>query len=462
MRVSDLAGKAVAIWGARREGRAAARALLALEAAPGSVVAVDDGLGCDPAAWDAACGGRVPLRLGPGGLERLLAADVVVKSPGVKPSHPWLRRLRDQGVTVTTGTALWLAEHRSHTVAVTGTKGKSTTAALIHRLLRALGWPATLSGNLGAPLLTTAEAALHVVELSSYQCADLGVSPQVAAVTALFPEHLDWHGSEERYYRDKLNLLAHGPAVAVLNGLDDRLRAWARPVLAASKATKVIFAGRGDSFHLAPGHDGRPWFHAGRVPLFPRAASPLPGAHNGANLCVALAALEALGVDCVAEAAALAGALAAFRGLPHRLEPIRDRTGRLFVDDSLATTPQATIAALDAYPEQPVTLIVGGADRGLDYGVLREHLRRSHRAAVVLAIPDSGPRIAATLHGLPAVQVEILPDLRAAVVRARQVTPPHGVVLLSPGAPSYGRFANFAERSEAFRRAIAETETASA
>lgn len=453
MRLTDLAGKSIAVWGARLEGKAAAQALLRV--APRSLVAVDDDPERDRAAWDDAFGGLVPLHVGPDALELLLAVDVVVKSPGVKPSHPWLDRLHQQNVEVTTGTVLWMTEHGSHTVAVTGTKGKSTTAALIHHLLTALGEDATLTGNIGSPLLETGEKPLHIVELSSYQCADLTTSPRVAVVTSLFPEHLDWHGSEEQYYSDKLNLLAHGPATVVINAQDERLTLRVPRI---SSTLNLMPSGCAESFNVADGPNRVPYFYFVRTPLFPRHVSPLLGAHNGTNICVALGALRALGIDCVANKDHLGSALRTFQGLPHRLEQIPDRTGLLFVNDSLSTTPQSTVAALNAYSGRPMTLIVGGTDRGLDYHVLRDHFERSQQPANVLAIPDSGPRIAETLQGLRTVHIEILPGLWEAVARSRRLTPPGGIVMMSPAAPSYGRFANFAERSDIFRKAIAETE----
>jgi UDP-N-acetylmuramoyl-L-alanine---L-glutamate ligase len=377
--------------------------------------------------------------------DRLAAADVVVRSPGVPQTHPWVVELRRRGATITSGTALWMADHADRTVGVTGSKGKSTTSSLITHLLTAAGRPNTYGGNIGVPVLDLGEAELYVLELSSYQCSDLTDSPRVAVVTALFPEHLDAHGGERAYYRDKLNLLMHRPETIVVNGLDEQLAAELgdRP---------AVRAGRPDTFHIAPGPDGRPYVFSADQPLFSRASLPLVGRHNAGNLCVALAVLDALGVDCVAQRDVLAAAAADFPGLPHRLAEIADPSGLTFVDDTLATSPYASMHAIDAYEARPLTVIVGGTDRGLDYTPLREHL--ASRSLTVIGIPDSGPRIVAALQGLPGVRTECTEDLAAAVRRARAVTPSGGVVLLSPAAPSYGRFRNFEHRSEAFVEAI--------
>ncbi|NBE84855.1 UDP-N-acetylmuramoyl-L-alanine--D-glutamate ligase [Micromonospora rubida] len=446
MRLSDLRGRTVAVWGTGREGRAAVTAIAAH--GPAGLVAVDDSANFLALPWDGPLAEAAPLVTGDEGLARLAAADVVVRSPGVPNTHPWMVELRRRGVTVTQGSALWMADHARRTVGVTGSKGKSTTSSLISHLLAAVDRPNVFGGNIGVPLLDLPEADLYVLELSSYQCTDLTDSPRVAAVTALFPEHLDAHGGEREYYRDKLNLLAYGPETVVVNVADPRL-------VAELGDRPAVRAGSPDTTHVATGPDGTPWFHLADRPLFPRAVLPLVGRHNEGNLCVALAVLDALGVDVVARKDTLAVAVAGFQGLAHRLTEIADPSGLTFVDDTLATSPYAAMHAIDAYEGRPLTVIVGGTDRGLDYTPLREHL--TERELTVLGIPDSGERIVGALAGLPKVRTEMVEDLVAAVRRARELTPADGVVLLSPAAPSYGRFRNFEHRSEVFAEAVRDT-----
>ncbi|MCI4061552.1 UDP-N-acetylmuramoyl-L-alanine--D-glutamate ligase [Micromonospora sp. R77] len=446
MRLSDLRGRTVAVWGAGREGRAAVTAIAAH--GPAGLVAVDDSANFLTLPWEGPLAAAAPLVTGEEGFARLAAADVVVRSPGVPSTHPWMVELRHRGVTVTQGSALWMADHADRTVGVTGSKGKSTTSSLISHLLAAMDRPNVFGGNIGVPLLDLPEAELYVLELSSYQCADLADSPRVAVVTALFPEHLDAHGGEREYYRDKLNLLDHGPHTVVVNGADPRLA-----VELGDRA--VVRAGRPETTHVATGPDGTPWFHLRDQPLFPRAVLPLVGRHNEGNLCVALAVLDALGVDVAARKDTLAVAVAGFQGLAHRLTEIADPSGLTFVDDTLATSPYAAMHAIDAYEGRPLTVIVGGTDRGLDYTPLRDHL--AEREITVIGIPDSGPRIVEALAGLPGVRTELAEDLVDAVGLSRKLTPTGGVVLLSPAAPSYGRFRNFEHRSEVFAQAVADT-----
>ncbi|MGH3429755.1 MAG: Mur ligase family protein, partial [Mycobacteriales bacterium] len=281
-------------------------------------------------------------------------------------------------------------------------------------------------------------------------------SPRWAAITSLFPEHLDWHGSERQYYRDKLNLIAHTPRAVVVNGLDNRLVSQAT---AACAPESIVATGLEGSFHLGRQRPDTAYFYRGRLPLFPRQALPLLGEHNARNLCVALGVLEALGIDCVTEASRIADAVSTFQGLPHRLQQIPDPLGELtFVNDSLSTAPQSAVAALESFDGVPVTLIVGGKDRGLDYQVLRDYLVDYRGVSVtVLAIPDSGERIADALRGIVGLSVEVVTDLPAAVARAREVTPYGGAVLLSPAAPSYGQFTDHVHRGEVFRRAVEDT-----
>jgi len=157
----------------------------------------------------------------------------------------------------------------------------------------------------------------------------------------------------------------------------------------------------------------------------------------------------------VGERDRLGAAVASFEGLPHRLAEIEDPSGLTFVDDTLSTSPYSAMHAIEAYASRPLTVLVGGTDRGLDYAPLREFL--ADRELTVIGIPDSGPRIIEALAGLSGVTTEIAEDLPAAVRLARKMTGSGGVVLLSPAAPSYGRYRNFEHRSEAFVAAIRES-----
>ncbi|MBO3737048.1 UDP-N-acetylmuramoyl-L-alanine--D-glutamate ligase [Actinoplanes flavus] len=448
MRLADLRGRSVAVWGTGREGRAAVTAIARHQ--PSRLIAVDDSANYLSVEWTDELAELAPLAGGEHAFAALASADVVVRSPGVPSTHPFMVELRARGITVTGGSALWMAEHARKTVGVTGSKGKSTTSSLISHLLTAVGRPNAYGGNIGVPLLDMPEAELYVLELSSYQCADLTDSPRVAVVTSLFPEHLDAHGGEREYYRDKLNILRHGPELIVVNGTDRRLRDEIRGVTDAGRFPPVPAAAADSRFRV---EDGRVW--CSDEPLFPRDALRLKGRHNEGNLCVALAVLDGMGVDVEAERAVVEAAVRSFAGLPHRLAEIEDPSGLTFVDDTLSTSPYAAMHAIEAYENRPLTVLVGGNDRGLDYSPLRDFL--ADRELTVIGLPDSGPRILEALARLPRVRTEPAEDLVDAVRLARKITPAGGVVLLSPAAPSYGRFRNFEHRSEVFAQAVRDT-----
>jgi UDP-N-acetylmuramoylalanine--D-glutamate ligase len=453
VKLTELRGRRVVVWGTGREAIAAVKAIAPMR--PAELIAVQDQetFLAGGAGW-AELAGSVPLRTGAEAHAAILEAQVLVRSPGVAQTHPWLMEARSRGVRVTGGTALWMADNAAGAIGVTGSKGKSTTATLISHLLTATGRPNVLGGNIGTAALALPESELYVLELSMYQCADLEDSPRTAVLTSLYPEHLDWSGGEREYYRDKLNLIAHGPERVVFNSHDQRLTTELR-AFGPDLPTSPV--GGPDSFRVAPGAGGEPWIHLGAEPLLPRAALPLVGRHNESNLCVALGALQAVGVDCLAQRDALVAGLSGFAPLAHRLMPIEDPSGITFVDDSISTIPESAIHAIEAFADRPLTVIVGGQDRGVDYSPLRDFLHSQQIVATVIAIPDSGERILQEIADVPTLLTLSAEDLAAAVRLARRHTPAGGVVLLSPAAPSYGRFDNYEHRSRVFAEAIAQT-----
>jgi UDP-N-acetylmuramoylalanine--D-glutamate ligase len=424
--LSDLEGKRVVILGTGREGRAAADRLAPLVS---SLAATSD---------TPVDGWEVPVLIAPDPGSVVAGFDIAVKSPGMSPRHPLVAALLEAGMPVTSGTDLWMNDHFATTTGVTGSKGKSTTASLISHLTPG----SVLGGNIGVPLLSLDDAQRTVVELSSYQCQSLTQSPDVAVVTSLFPEHLDWHGSEEQYYRDKLNILEHGPRVIIANGENETL-------LSRLASHDVQWVGDGNRYRLAD-RNGVDWIMRGEEPIVPRSQLKLLGRHNAINATLALAAVDA--VDPI-DADEAAERLSTFLPLENRLEPITDPSGLTFVNDSLSTSPYAAIEALRAFPSTNVTLIVGGQDRGVDYAPLADYLR-GHPIAAVIGLPPSGQRI---LDEITSTRTVVSSGMRHAVELARELTPAGGTVLLSPAAPSYGVYRDFAERAADFKRTIAET-----
>ncbi|WP_425491788.1 UDP-N-acetylmuramoyl-L-alanine--D-glutamate ligase [Luteimonas saliphila] len=450
--IASLAGQRVALWGWGREGRAAYAALRD---------ARESGMG------DGESGERFPARLTvfctaaeaeevraladdalvvetEASAERLSAFDVVVKSPGISPYRPEAVAAASQGTRFIGGTALWFAQHpEARTICVTGTKGKSTTSALLAHILRAAGHRTALAGNIGQPLLELldGEAAFWVIELSSYQTRDVatsGVRPDVAVVTNVFPEHLDWHGSEARYVADKLALLTEAhPRVAVLNADDATLSALALP------DSDVRWFGRADGWHLRGDALWR-----GDEAVLDTSELPVPGRHNRGNLCAVLAAVEALGLD----TQALARHALTFRPLPHRLQSLGTREGITYVNDSISTTPHASLAALELFAGRRVAILVGGHDRGLDWQPFADAVAARPPVAIV-TMGQNGPRIHALLGGMAGRAGFALgeaAELGDAVAQAKTRLGGEGVVLLSPGAPSFGMYRDYVERGRHF------------
>ncbi len=442
MRFSELDGARIGVWGAGREITSLAGQLARrLPAARIAVAAFDEQPSADIAAALQSPG--LTVVHGEEITAALAGCEVIVRSPGVSLHRPEMDALRGLGIPVTTGTSLWLSEHGpERVIVVTGTKGKSTTAALAHHLAVAAGEPARLAGNIGIPVLDLLDGeggALTILELSSYQIADLAAGPEVVVFTNLYPEHVDWHGSHEAYRADKLRILSlPGLRRAVLPARQSELAEM------PSIAARILYG-------LPSGWDVSPEgvLERGRLRVS-SADLPLPGEHNALNLCAALTGLEAAGVA----PPSLPQALEDFHGLEHRLQTVADSAGLTWVDDSISTTPESTIAALASFPGRPIVLLAGGQDRGQDYGELG--CRLANIGATVIGLPSTGPRLlesvleAGSAPSL-AVAAEDLPD---AVRRARLLACEGAVVLLSPAAPSYDSYRDFTERGRHFRALV--------
>jgi len=292
IKIRQLEGRRVALWGWGREGRAAYRAVRArLPQLPLTLFCKTDEASDAHGVGDALLNVETDVTG-----ERLSAFDTVIKSPGISAYKPEALQAASRGTQFIGGTALWFAERPdARAICVTGTKGKSTTTALLAHLLRAGGHRTVLAGNIGLPLLECLDvkAEFWAIELSSYQTRDVaasGVRPDVAIALNVFPEHLDWHGSEQRYVDDKMALMIEGkPRVAVLNANDPRIARLSLP------QSEVHWFGREQDWHLR-GDD----LYRGQRFIFDTSALPLPGRHNRSNLCAVLTAIDALGLDAVA------------------------------------------------------------------------------------------------------------------------------------------------------------------
>ncbi|NOR20781.1 MAG: UDP-N-acetylmuramoyl-L-alanine--D-glutamate ligase, partial [Xanthomonadales bacterium] len=326
--------------------------------------------------------------------------------------------------------------------------GKSTTAKLLTHLLAHAGVKVCLAGNIGRHMLDSEETDIDwwVIELSSYQLSDLQAKPDVALLLNLSEEHVDWHGGVERYAEDKLRLA--------------ELTKEGRVLVNFADATLV---------ERLANHPGVVWFNhnnswqacdkavignkAGRI----CAPASLPGTHNMQNLAAALTVVDELGL----ELEDLEATLSSFRGLPHRQQFIGEKNGIRYINDSISTTPVSVAAALQAIDTNDVVLLLGGLDRGLDWSEFASRLAQQTPHAII-TMPDNGLAISAALIAAGVKPLGGLHSgllLPAAIELAEQIVPQNGCILLSPGAPSFPQFKDYADRGRQFEKYAAIEKT---
>jgi UDP-N-acetylmuramoylalanine--D-glutamate ligase len=439
----------VAVVGLGKSGVAAAR-LLARE---GVRVYASDGSD-HPYAGAAAESLRglpgVEVDLGRHDLARIRAAAAVVVSPGVPPDAAPLAAARDAGVEIVSeldlGFRAIAATGETHCIAITGTNGKTTTTALVAHLLAAAGLQAAAAGNIGRPLADVAVAGERYrwlsVEVSSFQLHDSPhFAPDVGIVTNLAPDHLDRYPSVDAYYADKRLLFRNaGPAhVWVLNADDPAVLELGRGV-----------PGRRALFSLTQPADA--WYDSGArllrlggAALLPRDDLHLLGDHNVANALAAALAVHEAGVP----PGLIGEGLRSFQALPHRLEPVREVNGVLWINDSKATNIASTVVAIEAM-SRPFVLLLGGRHKGEPYTRLGPLL--ANRARLVIAYGEAGPIVEHDLKdGAPLERGTTFEDV---VARARRAARPGEAVLLSPACSSYDMFKNYEERGATFRKLV--------
>ncbi|MDF2117500.1 UDP-N-acetylmuramoyl-L-alanine--D-glutamate ligase [Roseiarcaceae bacterium H3SJ34-1] len=430
----------IAIWGYGREGQAALAHLQMQRPTDDFTILNDTPL---DAAHAPAAGFRVLTGEDASAALRGEHFDIIIKSPGISLYRPEVAAARANGATITSATNLWFEENpAAQTIAVTGTKGKSTTSRLLHHILRKAGRDVALLGNVGVAALGQPAGSDHtVLELSSYQIADLAHAPSIAIITNLYVDHVPWHGSIGQYHRDKLRLIENPATLAVLNYANDGLRAYAKD------RANTLWYNRPDGFHVK---DGKLYFGGTIVDT---SGFPLRGNHNLENLAAACAVADSLGLTPLRQRVDIPD----FEQLRHRQEEFRAGNGVLCVNDSISTVPEATRVALDAYAGIPCVLILGGTDRGQDHAALLDYLRTSSVVAVLL-LPDTGRRIEDEMRGRD-WPFAIVPvgDLAEAVREAMARVPKDGVVMLSPAAPSFGQFRDFEDRGDKFKELAQQT-----
>jgi len=456
-----LAGKHVVVLGMARQGKALGRWLPTV----GARVTLSDTRRADQLAADMAefAGQPVEFVLGGHPLNLLDGCDVLCVSGGVPLTLPVVQEAFRRGVWVTNDAQLFLERCPAPVLGITGSAGKTTTTALVGAMCRASGVRTWIGGNIGEVLLDVlsqiAPEDVVVMELSSFQLELMTVSPAIAAVLNVTPNHLDRHGTMEAYAAAKAHIYLHQkpPDVAVF-GRDDpvarRMSANAPARMAEFSMREAVPSGAylQDDYLLVTVGDSAPGT-AFEV-VCHRNAIRLRGDHNLLNT---LAACAVAGAGYV-PAEAMRAAIESFTGVEHRLETVAVIDGVTWVNDSIATAPERVIAALHSYRE-PVVLLAGGRDKKLPWDELAALAVTKCRA--VIAFGEYGPQVAEHMNRAwsqaPEAMIErvaVVETLDQAVELARQVARPGDVVLLSPGGTSYDAYRDFAERGQHFRELV--------
>jgi UDP-N-acetylmuramoylalanine--D-glutamate ligase len=390
----------------------------------------------------------VRYRFGGHDTRDLDGVDVVYASPGVAPEHELLLEAERRGVTRSSLVELFFALCPAPILGVTGSAGKSTTTSLIGDMFRTAERDVFVGGNIGRPLLGKLEemrpTSWVVMELSSFQLEPLRVSPHIAVVTNVTPNHLDRHPSMEAYWAAKGQILMHQRAndAAILNADD----AWSQRYRAKGRVWRFSLDGTVDGAYLA----GEQLMLLGE-PLLSASEVPLRGRHNIANVLATMAAAHAAGVS----RSAMEAAIRSFAGVPHRLQTVAEREGVLYVDDSIATAPERSIAALQAYHE-PLVLIAGGRDKHLPMEEWARLIVRRVKHVVLLGEMSELVRDALSRTDAGYSAVSQAESMDEAVRQTAAVARSGDVVLLSPGGTSYDMYTDFEERGRDFARAVSE------
>jgi len=465
MNREGFTGKRVTIIGLAREGQALARFL----AEHGAMVRVSDARQEHELGDAVSSLADLPMQFALGGhRDELLDADTIFVSPGVPLGIPFLARAREAGVPLSSEPRLFAELCRAPIIGITGSSGKSTTVVLVGRMLQESGWRTFVGGNIGVPLLPKVQVIEPedkvVVELSSFQLEMFaagcgtgpGLSPAVAAITNITPNHLDRHETMEAYVAAKKNILLYQSADdSVVLGRDN----------AAAWELRSDCAGRVAGFSLEYEVPRGSYLRGDRllVRLGDREEEVcrtqdirLLGRHNVANVAAACAIAGTAG----ASVKAMRTVATTMTGIPHRLELVREHRGVRYYDDSIATSPERAVAALRAFDE-PVVLLAGGRDKHLPWDSWAD--LASERVRHLVAFGEARPIIERAIAGAQARTegrslgpsgVYSVESMDEAVVLAASLARPGEVVLLSPGGTSFDAFKDFEERGDRFRELV--------
>jgi UDP-N-acetylmuramoylalanine--D-glutamate ligase len=405
----------------------------------------------------------LPIRYALGGHPpEILESDVIFVSPGVPREIPILTEAAGRKVELSSETSLFFDLCPAPIIGITGSSGKTTTTTLVGEIMRAQGLRTYVGGNIGAPLIGLVEQIRSedtvVMELSSFQLENLEKSPHVATVINLSPNHLDRHSSMEAYVAAKKNILKYQVEedFAILNGDQEATRG-----LAGLSAGSVLF------FSRSARVDSGVYLHQGHITVRTEGQQArichvseiqLRGPHNQENVLAACATAAAAGAD----AEAMRAAVTRFQGVEHRLDPVGQVNGVQYFDDSIATSPDRTMAALNSFAE-PIVLLAGGREKHLPLEPLARLILKKVKALVLFgeAAPLLEQAVLQIQSKTPGREMSIIraSSMAEAVSLASKVAQRGDVVLLSPACTSFDMYADYTERGEHFGSLVQEMQT---
>lgn len=364
-------------------------------------------------------------------LKNLSKFDIIVRSPGVYRFLPEIIEAERNGTIITSAIKIFFENCPGKIIGVTGTKGKGTTSTLIYEILKADGRDVYLSGNIGKPYLELlsklSKDSWVVMEMSSFQLIDLDTSPHIAVVLNITLDHMDWHKNRKEYVDAKKNIVSHQTSndFAVINSEYETPKSFA-----INAKGKVVEFSR----------------HALEAKF--KKDLLLRGEHNLENIAAAVAVGGVLKID----DNKILKVVRNFKGLEHRLELVDEINGISFYNDSFATGPQPTIAAISSFTE-PETLILGGSDKGLDYTELRIKIEEKDNVKNLILMGDIGEKIGKDIKGKNIINLGKTSMIQV-VKKSFEMTHKGGVVILSPAAASFDMFKNYKDRGDQFKKAV--------
>lgn len=396
------------------------------------------------------------LILGPDYLENL-SEELIFRTPGLSPNTPQLAQAVENGAALSSEMEVFFQTCPSHLIAVTGSDGKTTTTTIISEFLKEVDKTVYVGGNIGKPLLPDVADMdpedFAVLELSSFQLMTMEQSPNIAVITNLAPNHLDYHHTMEEYTNAKKNIFLHqGEGDRLILNYDNEVTRS----MAAEAVCPVTWFSRKE--RLEEGvylRDNAIWLtnEMGSREVLPLSDIQLPGVHNIENYMAAIAAVDGLVPDKCVRAVARR-----FHGVEHRIELVRELDGVKYYNDSIGTSPSRTTACLESF-NQKIILIAGGYDKGVPFtqlgveivGHVKALFLTGNTAGAIRQAVEQAPGYAES--GMILAETE---DLAAAVAAARQAAKPGDVVVLSPACAAFDHFKNFMERGQVFKKLVQE------